>query len=273
MKYGPILIFFFAALSCTNKNDHKTSESQTTDTTAPTTDLSRYPELFQKIIMAHGGFEKWQQQASLNFTLETTLGKEKTETQLIDLWTRKVLIESDSFKLGMDGSNVWVFPSKEAFGELPARFYHNLIFYFFAIPHILADPGTIYEDLGERTIDNKSYRALKVSFEEGTGDADDDFYILHVNPETYQLEILLYTVTYFSGEQHENYSALVYEQWQDINGLVVPQKMVGRKYEDGSLGDVNYNNSFSGVMFSTKQPESGVFDMPSGAEIDSLKTN
>ncbi len=232
---------------------------------------TQFPELLQKALEAHGGLDKWNNFKSLLYDLETTLGEEKSETQLIDLKSRKVLITGDDFKLGMDGEQVWVSPNKEAFGEMSARFYHNLIFYFFSIPYVLADPGIQYEDLGIVTLDSTSYRALKVSYKEGVGDADNDFYIAHFNPDTYNMEWLLYTVTYFSGEKHENYNALKYE-WQEVNGLLVPSKFTGYKYSDDTIGDIRYESNFTNVLFTEDEPDQSLFEVPERAEIDSLKS-
>ncbi|MBL6445597.1 hypothetical protein JMN32_04710 [Fulvivirga sp. 29W222] len=202
-----LLILLITSMACTRHSPKEASISVTEK------DSVAYPVLLQKALKAHGGQKHWETFNTLKYEVKTTLGTEKTETQLIDLKSRKVLITGSGYTLGMDGANVWVAPDKEAFGEMPPRFYHNLVFYFFAIPFVLSDPGIQYEDLGERSIEGQNYRALKISFNEGIGDADGDLYIAHFNPETYQLELLLYTVTYFSGKKDENYNALRYTKW------------------------------------------------------------
>lgn len=265
-KLLTLIILSALFFGCQPKANQEVSETPTNNSQSAE---NQYPELLQKALEAHGGIDKWNSYSSLQFDLHSTLGSEKSETHLIDLKSRKVLIQSDSFRLGMDGSQVWVSPNKEAFGTMSARFYHNLIFYFFSIPYVLADPGIQYEDLGTLTLDSTNYRALKVSFNEGVGDADDDFYIAHFNPETYKMEWLLYTVTYFSGEKHENYNALKYE-WHEVNGLWLPSGLTGYKYENGVIGDIRYQSSFNDVKLSEETPNQKVFEMPENAEIDSL---
>lgn len=259
-------MLLIALIACTGKPSKEVKDPISTKE-----DNVSYPELLQKALESHGGLEKWKAFNTLKYELKTTLGSEKTETQLIDLKSRKVLITGDNYKIGMDGTNVWVSPDKEAFGQMSARFYHNLIFYFFATPFVMADPGIQYEELGERSVAGKTYRALKISFHEGVGDADEDVYIAHFNPETYQLELLLYTVTYFSGEKHENYNALYYNEWQEVNGLLVPAVMEGYKYEADSIGELRYRAEFSKVILSKEVPDQSLFMMPEKAEIDSLK--
>lgn len=264
-----ILIILLVVLSACAKQSSKEVPGTAADNYEK--DTVSYPELLQKALKAHGGLKQWKTFNSVKYDLTTTLGSEKKETQLIDLKSRKVLITGSNYSVGMDGTNVWVAPNKEAFGEMPPRFYHNLVFYFFAIPFVLADPGIHYEDLGEQVVAGRTYRALKVSFESGVGDADDDLYITHFNPETYQLELLLYTVTYFSGEKHENYNALRYTHWQEVNGLLIPAVMEGHKFEADSIGELRYRAEFSNVLFSEEVPDQSIFEMPENAEIDSLQ--
>lgn len=268
----PALFLLLVIISCTSeqpKNDKSIAAKNTIDSSAN----SVYPELLQKSLKAHGGIEKWKGQRMLKYDVITTLGSEKRESQLIDLNTRKVLIKGSNYTIGMDGEKVWIAPDKEAFGQMPARFYHNLIFYFFAMPFVLADPGIQYEDLGNKTIEGKAYRALKITFNEGIGDTDEDLYVAHFDPETYRLELLLYTVTYFSGEKNENYNALRYSQWQEVNGLLVPLVMEGYKYADNTIGELRYRAEFSDITFKEDAPDHSVFTMPEKAEIDSLQSD
>ncbi len=229
-----------------------------------------YPQTLQKALQAHGGADVWKSNKSLQFDMESTLGGVKNETHLIDLNNRKVRISSENYTLGMDGKEVWVTPNKAAFGNVPPRFYHNLLFYFFTIPHIFTDPGINFEELGEVTVAGKKYVALKVSYEAGVGDADKDLYIAHFDPDTYRLALLLYTVTYFSGEKHENYNALKYDNWQQVDGLWVPASFEGYKFENDSLKELRYQSKFSNVIFSKESPDQNLFEIPENAEIDSL---
>ena len=259
------LVFIFIASACADKPAKEPKVSTAEQHKA------EYPVLLQKALDVHGGLAVWQKFHTLKYDLTTTLGEEKKEHQLIDLKTRKVVIDGSSYTIGFDGEEVWVAPNKAAFDQMPPRFYHNLVFYFFAMPFVLADPGINYEDLGDREIQGTRYRALKISFQKGVGDADDDLYIAHFNPETFQLELLLYTVTYFSGEKHENYNALMYNEWQKVNGLMVPKIMTGHKYIADSIGEVRYRAAFSNVSLTEQKMDPSAFLMPKNAEIDSFE--
>jgi hypothetical protein len=84
------------------------------------------------------------------------------------------------------------------------------------------------------------------------------------------MELLLYTVTYYSKESHEKYNALLYE-WQEVNGMQVTKSIKGYKYDSGRLGDLRYESSFNNVTFSKEKPDDSIFSIPNIAEIDSLK--
>ncbi|WP_185152515.1 DUF6503 family protein, partial [Fulvivirga aurantia] len=247
-----------------------TASSDQTDNDEIKVDVSQYPELLAKALEAHGGLDTWRNFGTLRYDKVSSEGN--SENHIINLYNRKVLIDRDTTQIGFDGKEVWVSPNLESFGSGSARFYHNLYFYFFGIPFLLSDPGIMYEDLGTQTVNGTDYRALKVSYGEGVGDSDEDLYIAHFNPETYKLELLLYTVTYYSGEKTENYNALAYSDWQQVNGLEVPKKFVGYKYADGKLGDKRYEASFDNVKFEEKVPNPEIFKMAENSEIDSLKT-
>lgn len=234
-------------------------------------DMSQYPELLQKALEAHGGLDTWKSYSSLSYDISWG-NREGTENHLVNIHNRKVLIDRDSVKVGFDGDQVWVSPDLASFGNGSPRFYHNLYFYFFGIPYLLADPGINYEDQGIKTIQGTDYRALKVSYNEGVGDSDEDLYIGLFNPESYKLEVLLYTVTYFSGEESANYNALKYPDWKNVGGVLLPTTIKGYKYAADTIGDLRYEVSFNNIKLDKEAPSSELFEIPATAEIDSLKS-
>ena len=221
-----------------------------------------YPPVISDVWEAHGGLDRWNEFGMMQFTI----GEGPTaETHYVNLANRKVLIESDSFRLGMDGEKVWVEPSLDALGR-DARFYHNLIFYFAAIPFVFADPGVNIRDAGTRLLNGNEYRSVAISFKEGTGDADDDEYIMLINPQTNQVEWLLYTVTYFSGEKTDSYNALHYGDYRNVNGLMIVGKLSGYTYANDTTGAQRYANAFSNQSFAKEPMEDGRFEKPEEAE-------
>ena len=153
---------------------------------------------------------------------------------------------------------------------MPPRFYHNLIFYFYAIPFVLADPGINYEVLPDRTINGKDLTAVKITFNEGVGDAPDDYYIAHFDKTTNELYLLLYTVTYFSGETNENFGAIVYDEWTVVNEVKLPKVMKGFRYQADTLGAQRYVRNFDRIKISEEALVNSLFEIPENSEIDTL---
>ena len=238
---------------------------------APATQTDQTPLLrvLAQGIEAHGGLAQWESMGSLAY--DVTRGQ-KSERHLTALRTRQTIQEGPGYRLGYDGERVWVEPRVDSFPGDP-NFSRGLDFYFFAIPFVLADPGTVHEDLGTVLMDGSPYDAVKVSFEAGVGDSPNDFYIAHFHPETNQLAYLLYTVTYRSGEPNENYSLRAYEEWQEVNGLIVPQKIVSYQWdpETRQSGEKRGESLFTSVSVLPEIPDTNIFAKPESAEYFSMQ--
>lgn len=220
------------------------------------------------MLQAHGGLEQWNSFQTLEYDLYDPEDSSE-EHHIIDLKSRRDLVQGDSFKIGYNGKDVWVAPSKKAFKGRSARFYHNLYFYFFAIPYVLADPGVNYlEDT--ITLDGTRLNCIRASFEAGVGDSDKDFYKMVIDPETNKLTSLLYTVTYYSGEAHEKYNLLKYQDWQEKEGLIFPARLVWYKFENGAVGDKRGEAIFKNITLKKDSYPEIMFEMPEVAEVDSL---
>lgn len=264
--YLLLLSSLFACQATEQSNTETNSNTEPEPIEIPT----NLPKELAAGLEAHGGLAKWKSMKTLEYEIERA---ESTEHQLIDLENRKVLLSHQDYKLGYDGQEVWVSPNKAAFGKGSARFYHNLIFYFHAIPFVLADPGINYEVLEPRELDGRLYDAVKITYNAGVGDAPEDYYIAHFDQETHQMKLLLYTVTYYSGQASDKFNALMYDEWEEVNGLLVPKLMRGYKYADGQLGELRYERPFNNIKLSTEKPDQSLFEMPEMAEIDSLRTH
>lgn len=228
-----------------------------------------YPAPFAKALQAHGGLDQWQSMKTLRYTMQNG---EKIEKHQVDLQTRKTRIDTDNYTLGFDGSEVWVTPNLEAFGKGSARFYHNLIFYFFALPYVAADPGINYEVLPDYQLNDKLYDAVKISYDTGVGDAPDDEYIMHFDKETGIMHLLLYTVTYYSKEKGDKFNAIIFDDWVDVNGLKLPGSFKGYKYADGHLGDLRYERIFTDHYLNSEDAlVESTFAKPEGAEVSPLE--
>ena len=248
---------------CTYSSEH--TQESTTASIEPVS-ITTAADALDKGIEAHGGLEKWSSFGALEYTVARG---ERSEHHLIDLHSRKTLQTGDSFQIGYDGTQVWITPGLDAYSGTP-RFVNGLDFYFFAIPFVLGDPGTNREYLGRVQINDKEYEAVKVSYDAGTGASPDDYYIVHFDPETFQLEVLLYTATFYSQTPSESYNARVYEEWKDVEGLLLPTKIVSYKWdaEQRQLGEARGETMYKDITLSTQSPAPSVFAAPPDAEID-----
>ena len=228
-----------------------------------------YPAEFLKGLSGQEGLDLWKEMKYLEY--EIIKEGAENEIQKIDLENRKTRIESKNWTLGFDGKEVWLTPNKEAFGSKSARFYHNLVFYFFASPYVLADPGVNYEVREPIMVNERKLIPVAVSFNNGIGDAPEDEYIAHFDAETNEMYLLLYTVTYYSKEKGKKFNAIVFDEWETLNGIKLPNNMKGYTFADGQLGDMRYERKFENIKISKTKPDQSLFEMPENAEIDSLQ--
>ena len=227
---------------------------------------------------AHGGIEQFRGYGTLeyDFNWSTEMGEFK-DHQLIDLNSRKILITSDKYNIGFDGKEGWIAPGADAM-PLPARFYSSTPFYFFGLPFLFSDPGVNAESLGTKELDGKEYEVVKITYDKGVGDTPDDNYMAYIDKETNRLRLVNYIVTYSpftEGKPIEELDrhAIVYDEWQETGGLLVPQKITSYDWKDGKLdGEPRSVMTFENVTFTKESPDVSIFSKPGGAEIDnSLK--
>ena len=224
---------------------------------------------------AHGGIDAFRNYGTLEYdqNFELTGVMNLKNHQLIDLNSRNVLITSDSYKVGFDGTEAWIVPDMEALG-IPPRFYASTPFYFFGLPFLFSDPGVNAEPLGVKELGGKEYDAVKFTYDKGVGDTSDDDYVAYFDKETNRLEVLTYIVTYpllTQGKPKEELErhAAVYEEWQETGGLIVPKKISFYKWTDDKLGkDSDGFMVFENVTFTQESPDPAVFSKPEGAQVD-----
>ncbi|MHA7128851.1 DUF6503 family protein [Algoriphagus namhaensis] len=215
---------------------------------------------FIQVLEAHGDWEQFYRAKAMSYQLihETNLTK---ETHFINLDTRKTRIDADNFQIGFDGEQAWISPSRESFGGNSVRFYHNLYFYFYAIPYVFTDPGVTVTQVEDRTLNGQSYTTFAATFAPDKGDSPEDQYYLLINPETNRLEYLLYTVTFFDNP-NPSLSALKYEDYRDANGVYFPRLLTGYTVEDNQTAKVRYQVSFADVVLVTEPFEDSLFEKP-----------
>ncbi|QLE00318.1 hypothetical protein HX109_01610 [Galbibacter sp. BG1] len=218
--------------------------------------LDQYPPKLVKVLEAHGGLETWNKQKLLKFS-------KGEEIHTIDLSNRKSLVVSPKYTLGYNGKNTWLKEKDSAAFKGNPDFYHNLFFYFYAMPFVLADDGIVYDATDSLIVEGKSYPGIKISFKDGVGASSKDNYYLYYNPKNHQMEWLGYTVTFFDNKAKDETSIIKYDEWQDIDGLKLPRSLVW--YEKDSIGNIVPPKTVNPVTFeevslSTKEVDSTFFE-------------
>jgi len=270
------IVLFVAFSGCKPQPKEQTSEGMSLETmTSDTTQMEPerdFPTLFQQILGAHGGLSTWNQYVSLTYDLEATYGENTSmQSSTLNLHTRYEHTQYADYQIGYNGESYWYYADSIPEDHPDPKFYINLQFYFFAIPFVLADKGVNYEILEPRVVAGKTYDVLKATFKSGIGVAPEDQYILYTDPESHELHMLLYSVTYFDESRATSYNALIYDEWQAVQGLLVPQSMTSYVWdsETQSLGEQRGSKVFSNVTFSKAPPSPETFEKPEGAVISS----
>ncbi|MEM7230457.1 MAG: hypothetical protein AAF432_16785 [Planctomycetota bacterium] len=223
-------------------------------------------------LQAHGGLDRWNAIGQLQYTVpDFPLGAKAPMNfrHIADVKLRRHLMVSDDYRLGFDGNNAWAINGDAA--GIPARFVTHGNSYFVMMPFVFADAGATVTDLGTRYLDGATYDALGVSYADG--DTADDDYVLFIDQQTRRLKLIHFTVTYAAirGDTPVNEvprKALVFDNWQDVDGLLLPQKATFYGWADETLqGDGNSFTVTNAVGFETR-PNASIFDRPSDADID-----
>lgn len=225
------------------------------------------PLAINEILDAHGGLSTWKSKRTLSFEMPKA---DKIEKHTIDLRTRDEKIEMSGISMGSDGGDIWLLDENEAY-KGDAVFYHNLMFYFYAMPFVLADDGINYSRAESLEFEGKTYPGIRISYNDGVGISAKDEYYIHYNPETYQMEWLGYTVTYRSGEKSDNVKWIRYNDWMDVDGLLLPKSVTWHEYEGRTIKAPKPPRKFENVKVSEKPLEASFFAKPENAKIVNAK--
>ncbi len=259
------LLVSMLLLSCKNSNEtQRTHESPIEEVAATNTTIADYPTSVSQIFNAHGGVQNWNDMNTLSYEI---LKGEVSENHTVSLKDRRVKINHPDWSIGYDGADVWLLQNEEEAYKGNARFYHNLYFYFYAMPFVLGDDGITYEMMEPTQLLDKEYHGIKVSYNDGVGDSPKDEYILYYDPDTNRMEWLGYTVTYKSNEKSEKWNFINYSEWATVNELLLPKRLTWYTSENNSPKEIRSDVEFLNVQISGDMSEDVMFEMPNGAEI------
>ncbi len=258
-----LAILSFSACKQDKEKNAVDADSETTVSSEEKNAAQRIPSEINNVLVAHGGANTWNQMKNLCFEFK---GRSGTEIHTVSLPERKTKIEHKDWSMGYDGSTVWLLENKEDAYQGNAHFYYNLMFYFYAMPYVLADPGIVYETLPQETLDGTTYDVVKISYDAGTGVSPEDEYKLYTNPEDHIMQWLGYTVTYRSGEKSSDWHFIKYDRWKEVNGLLLPEKLTWYEVENNQPTSERNDLVFKNISVTGTPLEASVFAKPEGAE-------
>lgn len=273
-KYKVLLGVLFIILICCRpkqsdaQKKNKTIKKEFTEN-SNSNDSLKGVALLEKCLEAYGGLKQWKKFEGLEYNLNDN---GKMVYQLTHLKDRRAFLKSKNYTVGYDGKVAWALPDASKVSGGSAAFYYNLDFYFMGIPFLLTDPGVHVLYSGKALVNGKSYESLKITFGSGIGFTPEDVYYVYLDPESYIMQILTYSISYFDKKNAEVNSAKVYSGWQEVQGLLMPSKMENFIWENGKIGESkNHLRVFDSIKFLEKIEDQSIFSVPRGAIIEQLK--
>lgn len=262
MKSIMLALLFVMGISCKPSKKEMKSQQPALEE-AKVTEEAKYPSNLVRVFDAHGGLKTWKAKRVLQYDI---LKGKMTEKHTIDLNSRNEKITMPGISMGSKGSDIWLHDVADAYKGDPV-FYHNLMFYFYAMPFVLADEGIRYSETEPLEYEGKSYPGIRIGYESGVGLSSKDEYFLHYDPNTMKMAWLGYTVTFKTGERSDEVRWIRYNDWMDVDGLLVPKSLTWHAYEGKTIKEAREPLVFENVSFSELAPADGFFDLPEGAEI------
>ncbi|WP_296312609.1 DUF6503 family protein [Winogradskyella sp. UBA3174] len=261
-KSAYLVLLILLITACKNEYKAESTVIETVKKADITTSI--YPVSITKVFNAHGGIDIWNKMQTLSFTMVNPNGKEVTTT---NLKTRAELIDTPTYTMGYNGSELWVNEKDDNEYKGNAKFYKGLMMYFYTMPLIVGDEGVIYKDTEPLVFEGKTYPGILISYEAGVGASSDDQYIIYYDPESGQMQWLGYTVTFGKDKKSKDFHFIRYNNWQTVNGLVLPKSMDWYTYENNVPVKKRNRIEFTNISVSEKAPDARLFLIPEGAKV------
>ncbi|HEA28688.1 MAG TPA: hypothetical protein ENH91_01600 [Leeuwenhoekiella sp.] len=252
--------YLLVLLSLTACGEKKKDAGNTIDKMAQNkSEMPDYPNDLTAVFDAHGGIDVWATKQTLHF--EIGEGDDK-QVHTVDLHTRKSLTQAANYTLGFDVEKAWLVQDSTYMKPERAQYMHNLMFYFLAMPFVLGDPGINYSPADTLQFDGKKYPGIKIIYDNGIGVSDKDEYILYSDPDIHKMSWLAYTATFGNEERATNFSYIKYDQWQDVDGVLLPTSLQWYKVADGQPTEMRNEQVFKNISLSPSKEDDKMYEKP-----------
>tara|TARA_R110000764_G_scaffold51485_1_gene112576 strand:- start:513 stop:1406 length:894 start_codon:yes stop_codon:yes gene_type:complete len=232
-------------------------------------------EIVWNAMEAHGGLDRWYANGPLSFRFnyQPLDGKTARDSyQTVDTWSNRAVHTSatdSTAHFGWTGEQAWVKAKDSTSFEYDTKFWALTPLYFYGQPFVLNGEGVNLELLPEVTYKQQKQDVVKVTFDAGTGDAPDDYYILYFSKESHKLVAIRYIVSYpeyfkDGGHAPEKFMEVIGEN--TVNGILFPTSY--KTYwltKDKKPGEYITQIDVSNVSFENDLPKD-FFDVPKDAK-------
>ena len=257
-----IILAVVFAVSCKEAPKEKATEKEQKTMETETSKID-YPENLSMVLEAHGGLENWKKKRNLSFTIPKP---DAAEIHNVDLYDRRDKIEMPTASMGFDGKSVWLMDEDKTYKGNPAV-YHNLMFYFYAMPFVLADEGINYADTEPLEFEGKSYPGIHISFNDGVGASSKDDYYMYYDADSHQMAWLGYTFTFGSDKKSEDVNYIRYGDWAEVDGIMLPKVLTWYNNEGTTIKDVKNPLPFENIALSETAKPAEFYKMPENASV------
>lgn len=223
----------------------------------------------------HGGLDAWFAGKALEFNYRyAPVGDQppRDSLQTVDLLSSRAyhaMVSPVEGRFAWDGKQAWAtFDPKAA----APRFWALTPYYFVAMPFVLGDPGVnlALVDDDPALAGLPPAHTVKVTFDAGTGDAPDDYYVAYIAKDDARLLAVRYVVSYKAfmkdGKKHGAEKILIYSDLKPAGPLTLARSHQFFKYP-GKKGEAASNATVSKVRYAAPFDEARLV-MPAGAQID-----
>ncbi len=232
-----VIIIGLLTVSCKDAN---TKIQKNTDLPISEIAETNHPDYVSNMETAHQKV-KLLQNGIVCFNLDMTFGSRNTKMKIFSTPT------SSSIRVDKKNGASTVMINGEIFTDADSTLWRNEKFgiytyqYFFMAPYKFSDDGTIWTRLSDAEMEGENTKRAKLTFESGTGDAPDDWYIVHSDPTSNRVKYIGYIVTGGGTsveEAEQNAHAIKYSNYKMVAGVPIAHKWEFFDYsQDDGLGE------------------------------------
>lgn len=227
-----------------------------------------------KAMEAHGGLKTWYSNGALAFRfnyqpLDGKIGRDSY--QVLDVWRNRAKhnsVTDSTDQFGWTGEKAWLKAKDSTAFAYDTKFWALTPLYLMGHPFVLDGEGVNLELLPQTEYKGKTNDVVKVTFDPGTGDAPDDYYILHFDAESSLITATRYIVSYpeyFKDGGHNPEKFMEVGELKNVAGVLLPTELKTHWTKNEKPGEYITKIDITDLSFIESLPK-GYFEMPEGAE-------